>query len=156
MPWMVLNCSVPTEVSEEDFGLLSGFNFTLNDWGYLFCSNGPFRGKCLHIIVAERCNLDTSNKIDHEDRNRLNNKRDNLRPATNSQNRMNGCLRFDNTSKVSGVYFREDTQKWRAEIKLNWKNISLGSFINKEDAVCARKQAEIKYFGEFKPERGDL
>ena len=40
-----------------------------------------------------------------------------------------------------------------ARIVLNKKDIYLGRYSNKEDAIKARLEAEIKYFGEFAPQR---
>lgn len=44
-----------------------------------------------------------------------------------------------------------DRNKWRAYITVNKKQISLGLFNKKEDAIKARKEGELKYFGEFAP-----
>ena len=40
--------------------------------------------------------------------------------------------------------------KWKAYIKINQRTIHLGTFSNKEDAIIARKNAEIKYFGDHR------
>lgn len=77
------------------------------------------------------------------------NRKSNLRTATQSQNLMNTTLRRDNTSGAKGVHWRKDTNKWTATIWVNKKCISLGCFDNFDDAVKARAQAEKKYFGEF-------
>lgn len=63
---------------------------------------------------------------------------------------MNRSMRSDNTSGVTGVYWCKSRNKWNAEIRINSKKINLGYFINKEDAIKARKRAEIKYFGEYR------
>ena len=57
----------------------------------------------------------------------------------------------NNTSGVPGVSWNKSKNKWIARIGKGYKNISLGSFLIFEDAVTARKEAEIKYFGEFAP-----
>ena len=51
----------------------------------------------------------------------------------------------NNTSGYTGVKFDKKSQKWIAEINVNYKRIYLGSFHNKEDAIAARKAAEEKY-----------
>jgi len=51
-------------------------------------------------------------------------------------------------SGYRGVGFHKQSSKWRAEIKVNKKNIYLGIFANMDDAIYARVQAEIKYWGE--------
>lgn len=84
-------------------------------------------------------------QIDHINHIRNDNRLSNLRevsPSTNSKNRSASKL---NTSTRTGVYFRSDTNKWRADITVEYKRINLGSFKDFEDAVDAREKAEIKY-----------
>ena len=92
-------------------------------------------------------------EYDHIDHNELNNLESNLRLATHQENQCNMQKRHDNTSGIIGVVWNTDKQKWVAQIQ--HKNIMyyLGSFINKDDAICARLQAEYKYFGEFAPQK---
>lgn len=51
-----------------------------------------------------------------------------------------------NTSGIKGVYWIKSRMKWRASIGFKNKNIFLGEFQNKQDAINARKEAEEKYF----------
>lgn len=80
-------------------------------------------------------------KTDHKDRNPLNNLNNNLRFANKSQNAMN--------RNVMGIHWRKDRKKWQARIKINYRIKHLGLFKRKSEALKARKQAELKYFGEF-------
>lgn len=89
----------------------------------------------------------------HGSQTKNDNRKSNLRPATQTQNIMNTKVRTDNTSGVKGVRWRKDTNKWTATIWVNKKCISLGCFNNFEEAVKARKNAEEKYFGEFSYEK---
>lgn len=52
-----------------------------------------------------------------------------------------------NSSGQTGVHFCKVTKKWKTLIGLNNKQILLGYFANIEDAIAARKAAEIKYWG---------
>lgn len=90
---------------------------------------------------------------DHEDRNPLNNRRNNLRPATQQENACNASVRKDNTSGVIGVGWNKRAMKWRARITYNGELIQIGSFINKEEAIKARLEAEVKYRGKFAPQK---
>ncbi|HJB28112.1 MAG TPA: AP2 domain-containing protein [Candidatus Blautia faecavium] len=56
----------------------------------------------------------------------------------------------NNTSGVRGVSYRKNRGKWRAYIKIKRKNIHLGNFDTKEDAIAARKAAEEKWFGPYR------
>lgn len=89
---------------------------------------------------------------DHIDRNPLNNRKNNLRHCTVSQNCMNRNKRIDNTSGIIGVIWRKDVNKWQARINDNKRRISIGYFENKEDAIKARLQKEKELYGEFAPQ----
>ena len=89
--------------------------------------------------------FDTNLQIDHINHNRLDNRICNLRLVTRREQNMNLGLRKDNTSGVTGVKFREDRGKWEARIRVDNKRYELGHYVNKEDAVKARKEAEAKY-----------
>jgi len=88
--------------------------------------------------------------IDHNDLNRLNNRKSNLRYATHSQNHMNTRIQPNNTSGVRGVTWDKNNNQWMARIKINNKQIHLGRYNIFEDAVNTRKKAEDMYFKEFK------
>ena len=89
--------------------------------------------------------------IDHIDGDKANNKIDNLRLASYVQNQMNRVnLLSNNTSGITGVYWHKKLKKWMATIQVNKVYKYLGLFTNKEDAIKVRREAEIKYFGEFR------
>jgi hypothetical protein len=54
------------------------------------------------------------------------------------------------------VEWHKKSQKWRARIKINRKSIALGEYKKLTDAVKARKEAEIKYFGEFRDKLSEM
>jgi hypothetical protein len=85
---------------------------------------------------------------DHKDRNGLNNRRNNLRSATPSQQTANTrLLRSNNTSGFRGVYFFGG--KWKAHIEVNGKEKHLGTFDMPIDAALAYDAAARKHFNEF-------
>jgi hypothetical protein len=91
---------------------------------------------------------------DHIDRNALNNCKSNFRKATVAENARNHSLRKDNKSGFSGVYWEKESNKWLAYIRDNGKMKKLGRFANKIDAIKARLQAEVRYYGtDFAPQR---
>lgn len=90
---------------------------------------------------------------DHKDRNPLNNRRYNLRPANNIENAQNRTIQSNNTSGIIGVCWHSSKQRWIASITVNKKRKELGRFKNKEDAIRARLQAEKQYFVEFAPQK---
>lgn len=86
-----------------------------------------------------------TNQIDHINGNRADNRIENLRAATAQENAQNTKLPADNTSGVIGVSWRKRDSKWHASIKANGQAIFLGYFECFEDAVAARKAAEVKF-----------
>ena len=89
--------------------------------------------------------------VDHIDGDKINNKINNLRLATKSQNNMNrSILGSNNNSGYTGVGWNKKDKKWSARITIDGVRKFLGYFINIEDAIKARKEGEIKYFGEFR------
>ena len=54
---------------------------------------------------------------------------------------------YKNTSGYVGVSWIKSRRKWKSQIKINYKTYNLGDFKNITDAVTARINAEIKYFG---------
>lgn len=85
---------------------------------------------------------------DHRNGNGLDNQRHNIRPATQQQNTFNRRVRKDNTAGARGVY-EQNSGHWSARLQRDGVEIHIGTFDTKEQAVEARRAAEIKYFGEF-------
>lgn len=90
---------------------------------------------------------------DHIDRNPMNNRRYNFRPATPTENARNRGKYKNNKSGIIGVYWHNQCCKWMSYITVNKKRIYIGLFDDKVDAITARLKAEIKYFGEFAPQK---
>ena len=74
------------------------------------------------------------NSIDHIDRNPLNNNIENLRVVTNQENGWN--------QYAKGYSFNKENGKYRAQIRVNGKNIYLGYFENEDDARTAYLNAK--------------
>lgn len=87
--------------------------------------------------------------IDHIDRNATNNRIDNLRLATISQNGWNKGIGSNNTSGVKGVSWIVSRRRWQATIKKDGKNINLGWFVDIGEATNAYRCAAERLAGEF-------
>lgn len=86
--------------------------------------------------------------IDHIDRDKTNNRPNNLRLATEKQNGENRSLKSKNASGHRGVFLRKylKSKPWAVSIMNNRKTIHIGYFATIEEAVVARREAEDKYF----------
>ena len=89
------------------------------------------------------------NEIDHEDRDKSNNRIQNLRPATSSQNKGNISLLRNNTTGYRGVSVNSRSGKFHAQIKINGKQTYIGRFELPEDAARAYNTEAKKHFGDF-------
>lgn len=83
--------------------------------------------------------------IDHINQIIVDNRLCNLRQVTRSENSRNRKIASNNKTGCMGVYFYKERKRWTAEIHLENNRIYLGSFNKKQDAIDARKLAEIKY-----------
>lgn len=86
-----------------------------------------------------------TDQIDHINRDRSDNRIENLRAVSNAENMKNLSMHKNNTSGVMGVYWSITTKKWYVQINVDGKKKHLGYFVDKQDAIQARKNAEIKY-----------
>ncbi len=85
------------------------------------------------------------NHTDHINHNKTDNRFINLLEVTHAENHKNLGVRSDNKSGVSGVSFHKAKNKWRTVIIVNYKQKHIGYYKNLEDAILARKGANIKY-----------
>lgn len=83
--------------------------------------------------------------IDHINGIKTDNRISNLRDVSNQTNMKNQKRRNTNKSGITGVFWHKTNKMWTSTISVNYKQIHLGSFSTKEDAISARKTAEIKY-----------
>ena len=102
------------------------------------------KGKSTYILMHRFINntpegMDT----DHINHDGLDNRRSNLRTVTHQQNAFNPRLNARSTSGHKGVSWVKRIKRWRAHITIDNKYIHLGYFSNIEDAVVARRGAEL-------------
>lgn len=137
-------------IDVEDADIVSSTKWYLRPDGYVATNNYRDSGySYLHSVLLDKS--DRRLYVDHRDRNRLNNRKNNLRIATPSQNGMNKSLRSNNTSGRVGVHWSASNEKWCAMICNEGRHVNLGYFENFDDAVKCREKAEHEIFGEFKP-----
>lgn len=84
-------------------------------------------------------------QVDHIDGDCTNDRINNLRVSTVSENNRNQRIGPRNTSGKVGVTFSKQAGKWRAFIRINGKSYSLGHFSEIDDAIAARIEAENRH-----------
>jgi HNH endonuclease len=88
-------------------------------------------------------------EVDHRDRDRLNNKYENLRFSNRILNAANAGAHFDSKSRVRGVHWNRYAKKWQASIWVNGiGKIYLGLFDDLVKAARAVSRTSIKFNGE--------
>lgn len=103
------------------------------------------------VIIARMLGRDLASieLVDHINGNGCDNRRENLRLATKSQNLSNQGKQQHNTSGFKGVTWHNQRHKWIAQIGSNGKHMYLGVYLTKEEAARAYDIAALKYHGEF-------
>jgi len=87
--------------------------------------------------------------VDHINQDKSDNRIENLRLGTRSQNKSNSKKHKDNRSGFKGVTYYKRYNKWMAQISHNYKKITIGYFDTPQEAHAAYKKKAIELFGEF-------
>lgn len=139
-------------ISKEDYESVQKHSWRKRQDGY-FCTtftkdDGTAYPVLLHRFIMQCKEDEVVDHIKSEDK--FDNRRENLRVGAPINNRMNQRLSSNNTtSGVTGVCWSNKDQRWMAYIGVDWERINLGTYINKEDAIAARKAAEKRHYGEW-------
>lgn len=128
-------------VDNEDYDFLSQFNWHINKLGYAASQKDNKKYYMHRLVNKTPIGMDT----DHINRDRLDNRKVNLRTATRTENAINRGKNKNNTSGFKGVSWNKGNNKWLAHIKVNYKLINLGTFRDIKDAVLVRQNAERIY-----------
>lgn len=119
-------------------------------WNVNTCTGYVLNGKTgirMHRLIM---NATPNIEIDHINLNKADNRRENLRFATHQENNFNKRCYENNKNQIKGVYWHKERHKWYAKIYVNYKSIHLGLYDDINDAIEARKRAEIQYQGTFR------
>lgn len=107
----------------------------------------------MHRYILELDGNDLTDKlVDHINGNGLDNRLKNLRVCSHSENSINRTkIHSNNTSGITGVTWNKWNNRWEAVIGLKNERIHIGYYKEKEDAISARRKAEITYHEKFSP-----
>lgn len=128
---IVLNTGAKCIVDPEDFLLLNRWKCQEHEKGYAYRNTRS--GKVyMHRMLAD---AKPGEITDHINRNRLDNRRKNLRIATHSESN-------HNRQKGSGVRKPKGRNRWTATLWINNRFYWLGAYKTEAEALAARKEAE--------------
>lgn len=137
--------TIPLHFKRAKVGDLVG---TIGARGYRVIGIAGFYYHAHRIIWKMVTGTDPVDQIDHIDGDRLNNRWENLRAASNGQNRWNTKLAKNNSSGHKGVSY-EHGRSWVAYISAGGGQKRLGRFKSKEEAIAARLSAAEALHGEY-------
>ncbi len=122
-------------VDEDDYERIASQHWGLDTKGYPLATRGVPR-LSMHRAVLGLTPGDGL-EVDHINRNPLDNRRANLRLATDAENKQNYPSRRGSASQYRGVTWSKAAQKWQASGKLNGKQTYLGQFEDEREAARA-------------------
>jgi hypothetical protein len=133
----------------EDYDKIKDYCWHIDKYGYVVTFIKRHQVKMHRYLLG----VDDSTVLcDHRFGIRHDNRREYIRIATPTENAQNRGLQSNNTSGISGVWYDKSRNKWSAEIMTPAGKIYLGRYDHIEDAITSRREAEVKYFGEFRRE----
>ncbi len=121
---------------------------TLSATGYINVRIGRREHKA-HRIIWEMLVGPIQDEIDHIDRNRANNRLENLRPATRSENNMNRPVFKRHKVGSKGITYDAKKKLYRARVQVGGKRIGLGRYKSLADAEAAYVKGVAQYHKDF-------
>ena len=141
-----------TLVDDDMFDYLNQWKWCVKKDKHLFYAvRGPERNGINKQILMHRVIMTPPKdlEVDHRNSDGLDNKRQNLRICTHSQNQQNARKRSNCTSKHKGVCWHKSYKKWRANIMIKGRNIYLGCRESEIECAQLYDKKAIELFGEF-------
>jgi hypothetical protein len=145
-------------VDDEDYERVSQYKWSyslmkVNEYAIrgVTVSKGKYTTQLLHRFILG--DVPKNMVIDHINGNGLDNRKENLRICTQSQNNINKRKK-GTTSVYKGVYWEKARNKFRSHIVVDGKIIFLGRFETELEAAIAYDKASNFYHGEFANNNG--
>ena len=130
----------------EELEKLKRYSWCVSKQGYAVANvNGKVVKINRYILGLDNCE---GKIVDHINRNKLDNRKANLRFCTQKDNARNISVSKNSKSKVLGVR-KTKHGTYNVRIVADRKEYHIGNFETIEDAIFARHKAEIKYHGKF-------
>lgn len=149
MKEIILSNGLKTIVDDKDYEKFHKYSYNCNYNGYASRSikiNGQWSNLLLH---REIMNPPDGMFIDHINRNRLDNRKENLRVCNIAQNRYNSGPNKDTSSKYKGVHYCKKRKLYNSIITFEGKTYNLGSYYTEEEAAIAFNLKAKELQGEF-------
>lgn len=134
--------NVYTLVDDDVFALIGHYKWYLHRGGYCYRNFWNRETKKYYIVYLHRfvMNAKHGEEIDHIDRNKLNNRRCNLR-FSNRYEQMRNAKYKVGVSGYTGVTWHTQNGYWTAKIRIHGKRIHLGCFKDPKNASDVYQKA---------------
>ena len=132
-------------IDSEDYDKVKNYCWC-NSHGYAVSTIRGEKNKFvgMHRIIMNCGENENLLVVDHINHNTLDNRKSNLRIATDMQNNWNSIRNHN-----SGIQYNSILEKWNVTIKYNLQDINLGLFDSYNEALDIRDKAEKVFFEEF-------
>jgi hypothetical protein len=136
-------------IDDQDYDNLTDHSWSVGSNGYPRCTHEQKQFLMHDFIMPPVPGM----MVDHINQNKLDNRRDNLRYVTKSQNMTNRPKQKNNTSGNKGVYYLKSgnrSRRWFAKFKFNGRFYQSEYVATKDEAVKLYEQLASKYQGQYK------
>jgi hypothetical protein len=143
------------KIDKEDLDVAKKYNWSLSH-GYVESSSlNTSNPKDIKKTSMHRLIMNTPRMMhtDHINFDKTDNRKSNLRICSARENTSHLKISSKNTSGFTGVYWDKNSKKWFAKIKHIGKQLHLGTYKNKEDAIKIRRCLARILFGAFNNEQ---
>lgn len=147
------NSSHHAIIDDEDFERLSKFTWTINSFQtvinrwYQIKERNRWHSEAVSLASEVMCKPRVMH--DHINRNPFDNRKENIRECTVSQNSINKPKQLGFTSKFKGVSWDKDSKKWFSKVQCKRKQYALGRFITEIEAASAYSKKAIELYKNF-------
>jgi hypothetical protein len=137
-------------IDDEDYELVSQYHWYAQKNAHNFYAKAhrPENHDSIISMHSLIMGAKPGQQVDHKNSNACDNRKENLRFCTGSQNKQNQKSYYG-TSKYKGISWVKRVSKWEARILVNGKKLFLGLFSDEIEAAKAYNNAAQDYFGEF-------
>jgi hypothetical protein len=130
-----------TLVDHDDLAMVGQWRWCLNDSGYAV--RGERVDRRVISVRLHRVILGLASghypEVDHINRDKLDNRRANLRTVTPSENKQNVPSNNATSSQYRGVHWNKKSRRWIAQVQISGKSTHVGSFMIEKDAADAAR-----------------
>jgi len=134
-------------IDAELYDLIKPYNWSFLNVGYAITTLHNNKSLLMHSLISKE--FYNGSLLDHKNRNKLDNRRSNLRAVTTQQNSCNTSGARLSSSKYKGVFYNKRLNKWQANINFGKTTFNLGLHKDEKFAAKLYNEKALELFGEY-------